>query len=159
MKTNKQIKRRSLSLDRNKNICTSVRNPISQEVTRERIVIDPSKLCDSEVGSHEKHRSEHASHFSMKWDGGQQRVTIRIFEDDDAIRDIESKANSCFVPILKLDCNGLEPYAFHPLGEEFSIVRGGGTNVQPVDLSSGEWSDYDISYGTSSIKNFESKFQ
>jgi hypothetical protein len=157
----------SLSLNPESNICISVRNPISREEVRERIVIDPTELHDAEIPEHEKHRSEHPYHFVMKWDGDKKRSTIRIVnnndddDDDEKMKQtsVKSSDKGTFVPILQLDCDGLEPYAFHPLGEEFSITIQDGVKKDAVDLSGGEWNDYDISYGSSSIKNFQTKFE
>ena len=152
----------SLSLNPESNICISVRNPISREEVRERIVIDPTELHDGEIPDHEKHRSEHPYHFVMKWDGDKKRSTIRIIlDDDDETKNsvVKSTDKGTFVPILQLDCDGLEPYAFHPLGEEFSVTIRDEVKKDAVDLSSGEWNDYDISYGSSSIKNFQTKFE
>ena len=117
----------SLALNPESNICISVRNPISREEVRERIVIDPTELHDGEIPDHEKHRSEHPYHFVMKWDGDKKRSTIRIIlddDDDDETKNsvVKSTDKGTFVPILQFDCDGLEPYAFHPLGEEFSIT-------------------------------------
>eukprot|EP00586_Coscinodiscus_wailesii_P020567 CAMPEP_0172510966 /NCGR_PEP_ID=MMETSP1066-20121228/232653_1 /TAXON_ID=671091 /ORGANISM="Coscinodiscus wailesii, Strain CCMP2513" /LENGTH=114 /DNA_ID=CAMNT_0013290149 /DNA_START=399 /DNA_END=743 /DNA_ORIENTATION=- len=114
----------------------------------------------------------------MKWEGEMTRSTIRIIDDDDvddklsgegknnarsgggvAVRGISERDSGVFVPILKLECDGLEPYAFHPLGNEFSVINSAGIKGDKVDLSDGEWSDYDLSYGSSLIKNFETKFE
>lgn len=172
----------SLSLVAGKNICVSVRNPLSQTETRERIVIDPSELHDAEIPSHEKHRDEAPSHVALKWDGQRTRSTIRVLsssaeedsstgkegkgkkskkhrDDDIIVREIVAVNSGHFVPILKLECDGLEPYAFHPMGEEFSLTNKSGIKMEKIDLSSGDWSDYDLSYGTVSVTNFEAKFE
>jgi hypothetical protein len=98
----------------------------------------------------------------MKWDAGERkRSTIRIVTDDsnNGVRDIRTHDKGTYIPILKLDCDGLEPYAFHPLGEEFSATIREGVTMDSIDLSRGEWNYYDISYGSSSIKNFHTKFE
>mmetsp|Transcript_854 Transcript_854/g.1319 ORF Transcript_854/g.1319 Transcript_854/m.1319 type:complete len:189 (-) Transcript_854:226-792(-) len=163
-------------------ICVSVRNTLTHDQTRERIVIEASEqLHQADVPDHEKHRAEHSNHFALTWEGEKTRSTIRVLSDDGSketttgkkgkakkgtsvgddiiTRDVQPQDDGQFVPILKLECDGLEPYAFHPMGKEFSVVNGGGTKVNDVDLSSGEWSDYDLSSGTSLIKNFETKFE
>mmetsp|Transcript_40332 Transcript_40332/g.121513 ORF Transcript_40332/g.121513 Transcript_40332/m.121513 type:complete len:189 (-) Transcript_40332:23-589(-) len=172
----------SLSFVPGKNICISARNPLSQTETRERIVIDPSELHDAEIPSHEKHRNEAPSHFALKWEGQRTRSTIRILSDSSdedvsarkegkgkksskrakdgvTLRQMTAEDSERFVPILKLECDGLEPYAFHPMGEEFTLVIKGGVSMEKVDLSSGDWSDYDLSYGSVSVSNFEAKFE
>jgi hypothetical protein len=44
------------------------------------------------------------------------------------------------------------------MGKEFVAVKSDGSNAE-VDLSSGEWSDYGLSSGTSLITRFETKFE
>ena len=171
----------SLSLVPGSDICVSVRNTLTQDQKRERIVIEASELHQADVPDHEKHRAEHSSHFALTWEGEQTRSTIRVVNDDDngeastgkkgkgkkrakngdgiVTRDIHPQDDGQFVPILKLECDGLEPYAFHAMGKEFSVINNAEVKVDNVDLSSGEWSDYDLSSGTSLIKNFETKFE
>jgi len=68
--------------------------------------------------------------------------------------------NGALVPMLALDCNGLEPYAFHPLGGEgeFTAIAKSGKTYN-VDLSDGDWSEYELSTGSVSIMNFEGCFR
>mmetsp|Transcript_35627 Transcript_35627/g.85967 ORF Transcript_35627/g.85967 Transcript_35627/m.85967 type:complete len:209 (-) Transcript_35627:28-654(-) len=66
------------------------------------------------------------------------------------------------VPMLALDCDGLEPYAFHPLGGdgEFTAVSKHGKVYENVDLSrGGDWSEYDLSTGSVSVTNFVGSFR
>lgn len=63
-----------------------------------------------------------------------------------------------YVPLLALDCRGLEPYAFRPLGGEFVATTKGGETVSP-DLSQGDWSEHDLGHGLTSVSNLESKFE
>jgi len=171
------------------NLCISVRNPSTQTAEiREKIVCDASELQEAEVGAHDKHCDTAAHfHFSMKWDKIEQhRSTVRILGDEyngDATADepkkkgskkkrrnndntgvtlkeaIRSEDSGKFVPILKLECDGLEPYAFHPLGEDFSVTNKAGDKIDKVDLSSGDWSTYELSSGSTSVTNFEAKFE
>lgn len=125
------------------------------------------------VPDHERHRDEHSNNVALTWEGEKTRSTIRVVvvDDDDkpkkgkkqivgiATRDITPRDDGQYIPILKLDCDGLEPYAFHPMGKEFTAVKNDGAKVESVDLSEGEWSDYDLATGTSLIKNFGTKFE
>jgi hypothetical protein len=63
-----------------------------------------------------------------------------------------------FVPMLALECHGVEPYAFHPMGGEFLVTNNAGVQYSPedVDLSTGYWREYDMASGTTSITKFES---
>jgi hypothetical protein len=65
-----------------------------------------------------------------------------------------------FVPMLALECHGVEPYAFHPMGGEFLVTNNVGVEYSPeqVDLSTGYWREFDMASGTTSITKFESKF-
>jgi hypothetical protein len=58
-----------------------------------------------------------------------------------------------------MECRGLEPYAFHPMGNEFKIISDGGTIFdKDVDLSEGDWGDYDEEHDASvSANEFQSK--
>lgn len=128
----------TLKLNKEANLCFSVRNPQDANEVREKIVVDPSVLHEASKGHHSKHRSEEPSHFAMKWENGEDRATLRILGVDsvvekamdsvdgmkakihsskeiekalDQIRDIKGEDNGNWVPMLALDCNGLEPYA------------------------------------------------
>ena len=175
------------------NLCFSVRNPLDQAETREKIVVDPAVLHNSAIATNEKHRDETPNHFAMKWRDATSRSTLRILgaasevvqdgevnemdrrtkpnkktsamsnELADAlarVRDMKGEDSGNLVPLLAIDCNGLEPYAFHPMGDEFAVVaKQGGKKFDAVDLSDGDWAEYDISTGSVSITNFQSEFQ
>ena len=162
----------SLSLLPTSDICISVQNT-THDQSREKIVIETSQLHEADVPEHEKHRDEHSSHFALTWEGDKHRSTIRVVFDDVGIdgtkkskrsadevvtREMTPADDGQYVPILKLDCDGLKPYAFHPMGKEFVAVKSDGSKAE-VDLSSGEWSDYGLSSGTSLITRFETKFE
>ena len=53
----------------------------------------------------------------------------------------------------------MEPYAFHPLGNEFKVVSEGGAEFeQDVDLSEGDWAEYDEENDAAvGVNEFESK--
>jgi Eukaryotic protein of unknown function (DUF866) len=78
--------------------------------------------------------------------------------------------SNTFVPILALDCQGeIEPFAFHPMGQEFVVMSQFGKTFgssdddnddNAVDLSNGQdWSHVDLATGTTSVSNFQSKFE
>ncbi len=54
---------------------------------------------------------------------------------------------------------GVEPYAFHPLGNEFKVTSSGGAVFEEdVDLSEGDWGDYDEENDAAvGVNEFESK--
>jgi len=76
-------------------------------------------------------------------------------------REIKSEDNEEFVPMIAFDCRGLEPCKFYPMGDEFIVVSEGGKDFdQDVDLSEGDWADYDDENDTPvSISSFQSKIE
>lgn len=144
-------------------ICISVRNPLNQEEKREKVVLEAANLITPDVSAHERHRTEHPYHLALKWEGETNRSTARLLPDDEEIQKSMSKEEGQsfdgYLPMLALDCDGLEPYAFHPLGKEFIIVDKAGNEHKEVDLSSGDWSAYDIGTGSSSVMNLTSKIE
>lgn len=178
-----------LVLREDADLCFSVRHPVDHDQVRERIVVDCTAWEPSldeiakKTGHHDHHHSlkqqhhphtaHHAKqsyreppcHFAMKWDhhhddnNNNKRATIRVIKE--SRRDYVGQDSGTFVPVLQLDCDGLEPYAFHPvLGNEFSVTTNRDSiEIPTVDLSDNEWSDYDLGRGSTSIINFESKFE
>lgn len=154
----------SLSLNQDADICVSVRNPTNHDEIRDKVVIDPTDLQTPPVKAHERHRDEHAFHLAFKWEGEQTRSTIRMITDKDKtavknVRDIVAADSDNWVPLLVLDCDGCEPFAFHPMGNEFAVTDRAGVVHDKVDLSSGDWSFFDIGSGSSSVLNLQAKFE
>jgi hypothetical protein len=173
---------KSLQLIPAASLCLSVRNPLSGE-TRENIVIDTSALEEatpsaSAAHSHphrEDRRYQHVDppcHFALKWEGAASRSTIRVLDKSEfekklgkqqrhrlPVEAIKAGDSGSFVPMLALECQEIEPYAFHPMGDEFEVVNEAGVKFDRVDLSGGDWSEYDLATGTTSIKQLETKFE
>jgi hypothetical protein len=166
----------TLSLLKNTNLCFSIRNPLSDYETREKIVFNPSETLDQEEGDREP-----PHHFCVKWEGSKKFSTLIVLDEEasksamkkvkkkvgknkgdgkvNVPREVTSDDNGDFVPVLAMECRGLEPYAFHPLGDEFKVVSQGGTVfADGVDLSEGDWADYDEENDMSvSVNEFEAK--
>jgi hypothetical protein len=165
----------TVSLKKDADICVSVRNPTNKDEVREKVVIDPTNLQTPEVKAHEKHRAEHAFHLALKWDGEQTRSTIRLVvvgggggaqqqqqqlsAQTKKVREVVAEDSGNWVPVLVLDCDGCEPYAFHPMGDEFVVTDRAGVVHDQVDLSGGDWSVYDIGSGSTSVLNLQAKFE
>jgi hypothetical protein len=168
----------SVALVPGKDVCISVRNPIDDTEVREKIVIDSSALEESEkVGGELRGLDrEPPCHFALKWQGANKRSTIQVLNGDSNHKQSGKKGHATrpnadvtsprvmlaedsgtFVPMLTLECQGLEPYAFHPMGTEFVVTNSAGV-TKPVDLSGGSWSEYDLGSGSTFISNFETKF-
>jgi hypothetical protein len=76
-------------------------------------------------------------------------------------RAVTSADSDTYVPILALDCQGeIEPFEFHPLGQEFVVVNTHGHETV-VDLSNagGCWNHVDLATGSTAVLNFQSKFE
>jgi hypothetical protein len=165
----------SLSLLKSSNLCFSIRNPLSDYETREKIVFNPSETLEQDEADREP-----PHHFSVKWEGSKKASTLIVL-DEDAVksamkkvkkkggkkndsevgepRDVTADDNGEYVPILAMECRGLEPYAFHPMGGEFKVVSEGGVVFEnDVDLSEGDWAEYDEENDAAvSVNEFESK--
>jgi hypothetical protein len=151
-----------VSLLKNTNLCFSVRNPLSDYETREKIVFNPSETLDQDEGDREP-----PHHFAVKWEGSKKYSTLIVLEEEAAKsalkkvnkkgkrdqggdgdvglpRDVTSDDSGNYVPVLAMECRGLEPYDFHPLGNEFKVTSlGGAVFDEDVDLSEGDWGEYD----------------
>jgi hypothetical protein len=141
------------------NLCISVRNPMDHNEVRERVVIEfgePAPPADT-AGHHnhghaKKVHQEQPSHFALKWEGAQTRSSVTVLRKDGQqavvgrkqkpTRPMLAVDSGTFVPMLALECNGVEPYAFH--GAEFIVSNKAGMQYDPVDLSaSSAWKEYD----------------
>jgi hypothetical protein len=167
----------SLSLlKKGTNLCFSVRNPLNDYEVREKIAFDPQETLEQEEGARED-----AHHFALKWEGSKKFSTLIVLDDEaakaalkkskkkggkkggggevDTPRDVTSDDSGEWVPVLAMECRGLEPYAFHPLGSEFKVVsEGGAVFDEDVNLSEGDWAEYDEEHDASvSVNEFESK--
>jgi hypothetical protein len=150
-------------------LCLDVKNPLSDYEVREKIILDPSQYIESEEGDREP-----PCHFALRWEGNKKRSVMEVLNEDqtktalkkknkqsELPRDLTENDSGSFVPVLALECRGLEPYAFRPHGGEFSVMSLGGMEFSPesIDLSEGDWADYDEENGISvSITDFQSKF-
>ena len=163
----------SLSLLKSTNLCFSIRNPLSDFETREKVVFDPSETLEQDDGDREP-----AHHFSVKWEGSKKQSTLIVLssqeakaalkkkqkkgkkgQDDHLPRDLTADDNDDYVPVLVMECRGLEPYAFHAMGSEFKVVSEGGKVFDDdVDLSEGDWGDYDEENDAAvGVNEFESR--
>lgn len=163
------------------NICLDVRNPTSDYETREKVVINPREFEEQDESSRTP-----PFHFGITWEGSKKRSTLTVVTDGDALKTLLKKTtgnkkkgrskgvgatdpftprsmvgedSEKYVPILALDCRGIEPYAFYPMGSEFVVESEGGMRFEDdVDLRDGDWAEYDdendIAVG---INDFESK--
>jgi Eukaryotic protein of unknown function (DUF866) len=154
-------------LRKDSNICVSVRNPLSDYEVRDKVAFSLQETVEQEENTREP-----PCHFTIKWEGSHKRSTLEVLEDAKAAlkkkkykgeqpRDYKSDDSGKWVPILAVECRGMEPYAFHPLGNEFVVESEGGVKFESdIDLSEGDWADYDEENDAAiSISDFEAKFE
>ena len=160
----------SVSLCKDRNLCVSVRNPLSDFETREKVVFNPSETVEQEEGARQ---SPH--HLSIKWEGNKKPCILECLDEtaaksalkktkkksNDVPRDLTEDDSGRWVPILAMECRGLEPYAFHVMGGEFVITsQGGKVFSEDVDLSEGDWAEYDDENDAAvSLSNIEFKLE
>lgn len=134
------------------NLSVSVRNPLSDWETREKVVFNASEFIEQEEGAR-----QNPHHFSIKWEGNKKACTLEVLDaaaakaalkkkksKDGGPRFVTDEDSGNWVPILAMECRGLEPYAFHPMGDEFIVTSTGGASfAEDVDFSEGDWGDYD----------------
>ena len=145
--------------------------------TREKIVFNPSETLEQDEGDREP-----PHHFAVRWEGQKKFSTLIVLDDAgaksafkkmkkkggkkkggggevDVPRDMTADDSGEYVPILAMECRGIEPYAFHPLGNEFKAISSGGAVFEEdVDLSEGDWGDYDEENDEAvGVNDFESK--
>jgi len=164
----------------------SVRNPLSDYEVRENVVVDPTEFLEQDESSREP-----PHHFRLTWEGGSKKAsTLTVLTDAEAKADLKKKKkkgsdsllprsyaaddSGNWVPILAIECRGMEPYAFSPMGNSSSSDdgnRAGGTEfvvtsvdgavfTEDVDLGEGDWSDYDVERDQPvSMSGIEFKFE
>ena len=141
----------AVSLVKGENLCLTVKNPLSDYEVREKVVINPSETVEQD-----EHDRSGEHHFRLTWEGSKKASTLRILTAAQVKTALKKKKGiqlprsytaedaGSFVPILAVECRGLEPTAFFPMGNEFTVTSEGGAEFNSdVDLSEGDWADYD----------------
>ena len=156
-----------------------IRNPASDYEIREKVVIDPTEFIEQDESS-----KEPPFHFQIGWEGSKKKSVLTVLLDEAAIksalkksggkkskkgggdvrltRAMEAEDSDKYVPMLALECRGIEPYAFHAMGGEFVVESEGGMifEGEDVDLSDDDWADYDADNDISvTVSDFQSKFE
>ena len=153
-----------------------ISSPLSDYETREKVVFNPSETLEQDESDRDP-----PHHFRVKWEGSKKFSTLIALDEEgsksalkklkkkgkkggqggevDVPRDVSSDDNGEYVPVLAMECRGLEPYSFHPMGNEFKVIgEGGAVFDDDVDLSEGDWADYDEENDCAvSVNEFESK--
>ena len=135
---------------------------------RDNVVFNPSETVEQEEGAR-----QNPHHLSIKWEGNKKPCILEVLDDDaakaalkkkkskDVPRTLTEDDSGSWVPLLAMECRGLEPYAFHPMGDEFIITSSGGASFdKDVDLSESDWADYDDENDLAvSLSEVEFKFE
>lgn len=159
----------TLKIRKNSNICISVRNPLSDYEVREKVAFSLSEILEQEESSREP-----ACHFALKWGGAQKKSTLEILDEaatkaalkkkkykGQLPRDYTGTDSSEWIPVLAMECRGIEPYAFHPLDDLFVVTSEGGKVFEEgIDLSDGDWGEYDEENDAAvGVSEFKTKFE
>ena len=157
-----------IELRKDVNLRISVRNPLGDEV-RDNVVFNPSETVEQEEGSREP-----AHHFSLKWEGSKKASVLRILDAKEAATALKKKKqkdgvprnftaddSGDWVPLLAMECRGLEPYEFKPMRDEFVITSEGGCRFdEEIELGEGEWTEYDADNDCPvSLEDIQFKFE
>jgi hypothetical protein len=156
------------------NLRISVRNPVSDSEVRENVVFCPTEPLEQEESSREP-----PCHFTLKWDGSKKHSILRVLDDKEIAATLKKKTpkgkgkgtmsprpykgddSGNWVPLLGMECRGLEPYEFHPMKDEFIIISEGGyTFEEDIELGDGEFADYDADADCPvSLEDIQFKFE
>lgn len=142
----------SVCLKKDANLCMSVRNPLSDYEVRDKVVVNPSEFVEQEEGAREP-----PHHFRLNWEGNKKPSTLTVLDETAARAALKKKKGvdmprpygaddtGSWAPIVAVECRGLEPNAFFPMGEgEFVVTSTEGTEfTEEVDFGEGDWADYD----------------
>jgi hypothetical protein len=120
---------------------------------RENVVLNPSETVEQDEGAREP-----PHHFTLKWEGSKKASILQCLDEKEAASALKKKKkykgekprsytgddSGNWVPLLAMECRGLEPYAFHPMSDEFIITSEGGFKFdEEIELGEGDWADYD----------------
>jgi hypothetical protein len=158
-----------IELRKDANLRISVRNPLSDSEVRDNVVLNPSETVEQEENSREP-----AHHFRMKWEGSKKPSILRVMDAKEAAAALKKKKHKHgqprnytgddsgdWVPLLAMECRGLEPYEFLPMKDEFVITSEGGCRFdEEIELGDGEWAEYDAENDCPvSLEDIQFKFE
>jgi hypothetical protein len=103
--------------------------------------------------------SKGEANYIMKWPGSKVQSYIKIVDLKGINGNYSAEASGTWVTVLGLECRGLVPTAWK-VGRDFSAESTEGHVFEEVDLSEGDWADYDEEHDLSvSVMNVESKVE
>eukprot|EP00611_Tribonema_gayanum_P022886 TRINITY_DN4693_c0_g2_i1.p1 TRINITY_DN4693_c0_g2~~TRINITY_DN4693_c0_g2_i1.p1 ORF type:complete len:174 (+),score=54.88 TRINITY_DN4693_c0_g2_i1:39-524(+) len=104
--------------------------------------------------------SKGKANFVVKFKGSNKQSTISVVDVKKlTTRCITAEQSGEWVPVVAFDCRGLVPTAWHP-STDFVVTSSGGHSFGEVDLSDGDWGEYDEENDIAlSITDMEHKFE
>lgn len=104
--------------------------------------------------------SRGTANFVMKWDrNSTHQAYIKIVDVKGVSGRIAAESSGDFVPVVGFECRGLAPVRWIP-GNDCSAESSAGKVFTEVDLSEGDWAEYDDENDlVVSITNIEHNFQ
>ena len=111
---------------------------------------------------------------SLKWEGSKKASILQVLDDKEAASALKKKKykgekpraytgddSGEWIPMLAMECRGLEPYEFHPMKNEFVVFSVGGEKYdEEVEFGEGDWADYDAeAEAPVSLSEIEFKFE
>ena len=115
---------------------------------------------------HELPGSKGTAHFAMKFDKGSKHVATMnvVRRAQKGVKDLgdpyaEGVGAGGWTAVAAFECRGVEPVVFHPR-DGFVVVCESGATFVDVDLSEGEWFEYDERGGESvGVTGLEWRFE
>eukprot|EP00638_Chattonella_subsalsa_P010492 CAMPEP_0117748562 /NCGR_PEP_ID=MMETSP0947-20121206/9207_1 /TAXON_ID=44440 /ORGANISM="Chattonella subsalsa, Strain CCMP2191" /LENGTH=142 /DNA_ID=CAMNT_0005566283 /DNA_START=222 /DNA_END=650 /DNA_ORIENTATION=- len=95
----------------------------------------------SDAETYELEGSRGTANFVVKFGGSRKQAHLNVVEIKNTTRALTGDDANTFVPVVAFDCRGLEVVGWHPQSD--FEVTGEAANFGSVDLSDGEWADYD----------------
>jgi hypothetical protein len=99
------------------------------------------------------------ANFIMKWPGNKQQAYIKIVDLKNVTGNYTEDNSGKWVAVLGLECRGIVPKSWK-VSRDFVAESTGGHFFEDVDLSDGDWAEYDEENDLSvSITNVECKVE
>jgi hypothetical protein len=103
--------------------------------------------------------SKGEANFVVKWPGSKSQAYIKMLDMKAGTGDYTEDANGQYATVALFECRGLELVSYVP-GMDFSAESTGGGKFEEVDMSEGDWADYDEDNDLAvSITNLESTIE
>lgn len=139
----------SVELKPDTDLCISIRNPMSDYEVRENVLINIAEYLESD--------------FNINWEDNSSTIPcLRVLTpsqaktalkkhlkrnkggDEFQPRPYTSADSGNFLPILMVECRGMEPYALTVGTTEFVVTADSGALFdENVHVPEGDWADYD----------------